>query len=168
MTANREGAGVSEADTKKVKLPTRTKIAIWWVFIVGALGIVGGIAFYFYLGQHPDAYTEVVMLFVLSVIVWGVVCLLPAIFLLMRRRWSWAVALSLLVLILIILILSNTFAFFIFVPVFYMHYGSIPYITYIIIYAVPLAVVLLDKRNYVAMIKSQAYRDEHIAEAVEP
>jgi len=160
---------VSEADTKNVKLPARTKIAIWWVFIVGALGIVGGIAWYSYWGQHPDFYTVFVLLFILLVIVWGVICLLPAIFLLMRRRWSWAVASSLLVLILIILILSNTFAFFnpIFIPVFYMHYGSIPYITYIIMYTIPLALVLLDKENYRVMMKSQAYRDEHTAEAVE-
>jgi len=65
----------SELIREKIFLPIKTKLAVYWILIIGIINIILGITFQIFEGIGP--------------LIWGVILFVFGCFLLERKKWAW-------------------------------------------------------------------------------
>jgi cation transport ATPase len=148
-------------NTPKAKLPTKTKIAVWWLIVVGValmifLLILSPYSFYFSFnaGQLQQAIIIAVILFIGSILYFA-----SGFFLLKRSKRVWIVVVTLLSIIAlcpigIYLYESIDFAKY---SEDATNYSEIPIILlpWALIYLTPLILTILDRKNYFKMVRQR-------------
>jgi hypothetical protein len=151
-----------KVNTAKTKLPTKTKIAVWWIFILGAVVVIVPLVS---LSSFSD-YTERDMIFfplLLTTLCVSFLYSLSGIFLMVRKTWAWNVAL--------VVITIELLSLFI-----YLHVeidldtfgGPILFVANILL-LIPFILILLDRKNYFEMVRQRelAKKDKKKARSVE-
>lgn len=145
----------------KAKLPTKTKIAVWWLIIIGAALIIflllwSSYSFYFAhnAGRLQQAIVIAVVLFIGSIFYFA-----SGFFLLMKGKRAWIVVVTLLSIIAICpigiyLYESIDFAKY---SEDAANYSEIPILLlpWALIYLTPLIIVILDRKNYFEMVRQR-------------
>lgn len=133
------------------KLPTKTKIAAWWILIVGAVGTtIATLCFMIWCTSMPDSqFTNTCFLPGLVIVAVGILYLLPSVLLLKRKSWAWIFAISVLTLELLFFTVFYTSSLF---PCSYCRSPHYEYTPIFIIYFVPLILIIIDRKNYFAMV----------------
>ena len=135
-------------NTPKAKLPTKTKIAAWWIF---ASGVAVFIVPLFSLSSFSDQAERDMTFLPLLLITLCIAFLysLPGIFLMVRKSWAWNVAIAILTI--------EVFSLFIYLHVeinLDMFGGPILFIANILL-LIPFILILLDRKNYFEMVRQR-------------
>lgn len=125
-------------------LPKKTKIAAWWIIVVGLLGTIVTIPVVGLQTWYSD-WTEWSQIFlVVACIIFGIglVYLLPGILFALNKRWAWTIAISILVM--------EIGGFSYFYAYGFVHDDPPPYplTPVFLLYLVPLTLATLDVRKY--------------------
>jgi hypothetical protein len=134
----------------KTKLPTKTKIAVWWTFIVG-LACVALTAFF--LGCSPEPESKNSLWIGIAV---ALLYIFPCALLYMKNKlaWKFAIAITSLELIiwLIYLIICAVDNYKAKRPIF----SDISFLIYpILLIIIPLILLILDRKNYFEMARQR-------------
>jgi hypothetical protein len=139
-----------KANRSEVSLPTKTKIAVWWLALCGMavvliliIGILTAVE-----GSNGAAYNLALIILIPAIIVIAILIILPLISLRMKKSWSWAVAVVLLSIYVtgdIIWLLSDLSNAGLLAP------G--------IVMLVPLALIILDRKNYSKIVRRRELKD---------
>ena len=117
--------------TSKAKLPTKTKIAVWWLVVFGIIVLIIAVTLYFPLDMgdwHPYLLNHT---HVLPMVIFGFFYMIPSLFQIIKEKWAWTVAVILLTLALI-----YPFGYYI----------RIPFLL------IPLVLIIVDRKNYFEML----------------
>ena len=142
------------ATIAKAKLPTETKIAVWWLIVVGnvltfwSLGLLF-FAFCYSLGSTMDAGPEVpnlVLYFFLPF--YGIFMFLSFVFLSTKGKKAWAITVIILVITIICFLGLNLYSLANHV------YYMITLISFLewLSCLFPLSLIILDRKNYFKMV----------------
>jgi len=147
----------------KKKLPKRTKFAVRWIFTLGIVGPIAttiGVFFWPYSGGTDEMIGLVQLFSIVISIFAGSIYILPAIFLIRRKRWSWIAAVIMLafgtisltgvVIWLAICALVSSYS------TWWQDYPFYRFIPTVFLYIVPLWFVLRDRRKYREMTEKSA------------
>ena len=134
--------------TSTSQLPIKTKIAIWWIFILGAIVIIVPLIS---LSSFSDyAERDMTFLPLLGITLCAVfLYTLSGIFLMIRKIWAWSIAVAVLITELCLLFI-------------YLHVeinldifgGPVLFVANILL-LVPFILVILDRKNYFAMARQR-------------
>lgn len=118
---------------EKPFLPTKTKIAAWWIRIIGGVGIVFSIIFRIW----P---IQVFILLIKFILPFSFLLFLSGCFLFWKRRMAWRSAVGILILGIISWI------------IFYLRIGMAPVSIFFVIFSpiflIPFILLLLDRKNF--------------------
>ena len=137
-----------KVNTPKANLPTKTKIAVWWVFILGvAVFIVPLISLSSFSDQSERDMTFLPLLLITLCIAF--LYSLSGILLIIRKKWAWNIAIAVLTV--------ELFSLFI-----YLHVeinldtfgGPILFIANILL-LIPFILIILDGKNYFEMVRQR-------------
>jgi cation transport ATPase len=117
------------------RLPIKTKIAVWWISVIGVAGTIAVIVIYL-VAQGPSVSISSSSLMYLSIFAAGIFYCLPALLLTLKRKTTWIAALVMLA----IGTLGLSGFYFWFIPSF-------------IIFLVPVVLVIVDAKKYLAMVE---------------
>lgn len=130
----------------KIKLPLKTKIAVWWLAVCGMavvliliIGILTAVE-----GSYGAAFNLALIIMIPAIVVMTTLIVLPIIALHMKRKWSWLVAVVLLSVYVtgdIIWLLSDL--------------SNADLLAPGIIMFVPLLLIILDRRSYFEMVRQR-------------
>lgn len=145
----------------KAKLPTKTKIAVWWLIIIGAALIIflliwSPYSFYFSFnaGQLKQAIVIALILFIGSIFYFA-----SSFFLLKRSKRAWIIVVTLLSIIALCPI-----GIYLYESIDFAKYSEdavnyseilIMLISWTLIYLIPLILVILDRKNYFSMLSQR-------------
>ena len=141
------------ATIAKAKLPTKTKIAVWWIRIIAMLMAIGGLIVLFVsVAKAPPMVKEEgsgILFFVVVAIILPIwlLFLLPSIFLPLRKTWGWITSMT---------ILSLEILSILGVCIYCATTDGLYYLQYtpsIILILIPLILILLDRKNYFEMVR---------------
>jgi hypothetical protein len=154
----------------KAKLPAKTKIAIWWLIVVGIVLTIGlsgllllAIIFSIPIDSEP-AVPNLVLYFFLPFC--GIFTLISGIFLRKESKQAWKVAA---VVLFIAIIYSLGICLYIVIH----HCDNLSYMIPIVlligsvIYLTPLIIIIVDRKNYFAMLYQRELKKELKAEKPE-
>jgi len=124
-------------------LPRNTSIAVWWIAVVGLVGTTTWIVFHLNTFELADARTTYEWNFSLLLkLVGGLLYLLPAILIELRKRWAWIVAV-------VMLVIESLFV------VAYIFGDKYYYLTPVfLLFAIPFMLIFFDRRNYRNMLRA--------------
>jgi hypothetical protein len=141
----------------KDKLPLKTHIAVWWIIIVGIIGTIAGMIIVACLSDpnFPDAFGNFLLRAMGIVVLFfiGLFYTLSGILLRLKKKWTWIVA---------IVILSVQFI--VLGPFFYGTLSNADFIPYVCAYLIPLILLILDAKNYWAMLEKVKVSTDEPAE----
>ncbi|MFA5374938.1 MAG: hypothetical protein WC455_04185 [Dehalococcoidia bacterium] len=129
----------------KSKLPIKTKIAIWWIFVLGVLVFIIPL---FALGYTNEEMILTPLLLLQNLCI-AFLYSLSGIFLIIRKTWAWNVAIAILTI--------EVFSLFIYLHVeinLDMFGGPILFAANILL-LIPLILIILDRKNYLEMVRQQ-------------
>ena len=135
----------------KAKLPIKTKVAVWWLIVVGVALIIflliwSSYSFYFAFnaGRLQQAVIIALVLFIGSIFYFA-----SGFFLLIIGKRAWIVVVTLLSIIAICPI-----GIYLYLSIDAANYSEIPIILlpWALIYLTPLVLLILDRKNYFAMV----------------
>ena len=132
----------------KAKLPTKTRITVWWIRIF-SIGIVISCAAYVLLCFRDPTFFDSAIYAVVFLPIW-ILFLLPSILLPRKRRWCWTTSIMILCLEIIIIL-----AVCIFGAIHYRYSYYLELIPIVIFYLVPFILIILDRKNYFEMLRQQ-------------
>jgi len=140
-----------EQKIDKTKLPTKTKIAVWWLAAwtlaaIPVMAIVGAIFFASGPLEGTAAGGWAVMFCILALMVAEILVFLPVIFLSMKRTWSLPVSGTMLV---VYVALNIIWVFSHLTDAMNALLSFIPGI----ILLVPLVLIIVDRKNYFEMLR---------------
>ncbi|MFA5055055.1 MAG: hypothetical protein WC562_02635 [Dehalococcoidia bacterium] len=128
----------------KIKLPLKTKIAVWWLAVCGMavvliliIGILTAVE-----GSYGAAFNLALIIMIPAIVVMTILIVLPIIALRMKSKWSWIVAVVLLSVYVtgdIVWLLSDL--------------SNADLLAPGIIMLVPLLLIILDRRSYFEMVR---------------
>ena len=124
----------------KAKLPTKTNIVVWWLFVTGTIMIIGFMASVPALTDWSSSINPRIYLLAVAV---GLLYLIPGILLCMKRNLSWISS---------IIILSAEAIPFLIMTIIFMN--PIP-IAGIVVVLIPLIFLILDRKNYFEMVRQR-------------
>ena len=133
--------------SQKPPFPIKTKIAAWWLIVVGVIMIsVDGAAFFFvkFFRGSPDSMLEFAIFLLFFV---GLIFLIPAWYLLKRKKWALTTLLITLFII-VILIAYVIFIGFVFNESHSIEQFLASNLPYFIPFLIPLILLLLDRKNF--------------------
>jgi hypothetical protein len=124
-------------------LPRKTSIAVWWIAIVGLVGTTTWIIFHLNTFELADARTTYEWgLLLLLKFVAGLLYLLPAILIELKKRWAWIAAV-------IILTIESLYI------VACIFWDSDYLLTLVFLpFAIPFLLIFFDRRNYRNMLRA--------------
>ena len=135
-----------EEPIMKIKLPLKTKIAVWWLAVCGMavvliliIGILTAVE-----GSYGAAFNLALIIMIPAIVVMTILIVLPIIALRMKRTWSWVVAVVLLSVYVtgdIVWLLSDL--------------SNADLLAPGIIMFVPLLLIILDRRSYFEMVRQR-------------
>jgi len=118
-----------------------TKIVAWWIIIAG----VSGAIFSLVLGSSAQGEMALLAVFWSFVVfIAALVYILPAIFLVLKRSWSWVSAFVILFIEVIVSFLSLLAL---------IDTDLVLWVVYFFINIIPFTLVILDSKNYWAMVE---------------
>jgi drug/metabolite transporter (DMT)-like permease len=123
---------------EKVSLPIKTKIAAWWLIIIGS----GFVVISFFIRVMPEGYLVFPILFSI-----GFFFFLAGLLLFLKKRWAWGFA------IIILIILTGVVIYFSTAGSNISSINSL-FNPLIIIPLIPLILLLLDRKNFCRGIKN--------------
>lgn len=134
----------------KTKLPTKTKIAVWWIFIVGVVFVALTALF---LGCSPEPESRNNLWIGIAV---GFLYILPGILFYVKNKLAWISAIVIisvdLIFWLIYLVLNAVDNYKAEHPVF----KDITFLIYpILLILIPLILLILDQKNYFEMVRQR-------------
>jgi hypothetical protein len=139
----------------KAKLPTKTKIAVWWIRIIAALVAIGGLIVLFVslttaapVVKEEGTGTFFFVVVVIVLPIW-LLFLLPSIFLASKKPWGWTTS---------IIMLSLEILGSLGVCIYFATTDGLYYLQYtpaIIILLVPLILIIIDRKNYFEMVRQR-------------
>jgi hypothetical protein len=132
----------------KTKLPRKTRIAVWWIRILSIVMFISCAAFVLFCFTGPDFFYGAFWALVFLP-VW-ILFLLPSILLPQKRHWCWTTSIILLCLEIIIIL-----AVCIFGAIHYRYSYYLELIPIVIFYLVPFALLILDRKNYIEMVRQR-------------
>jgi len=150
-------------DITKARLPIRTKVTIWWLFIMGIVVPIAWILSYL-IGSNSLDYLSLLFLqspWGFAILLVSISCLPPAILLLRKAKSDWKEAVIILS-IEIICFLSiglpylarlDNYDQFVFSQHFPYIFVSIPLL--LLSYLIPLILLILDRKNYFEMVRQR-------------
>ena len=144
-----------KVNTTRAKLPTKTKVAVWWIRIIAALVVIGGLIFSVvsFTTAAPVVKEDVsgIFAFVVAAIVLPIwlLFLLPSIFLVFKKNWGWTT--SIIMLSLEILGVWGVCIHFAISKGIY----CLQYTPATIFLLIPLILVILDRKNYFEMVRQR-------------
>lgn len=138
---------------EKITLPIKTKIAAWWMILLGGILLVvfllGLISFLRgdFSGGISGVFYAAFLIWILMISGPGMLLFLPGLFLLQRRKWAWKFALIILPIGMIIwLVFGVGWAFVLTTPP--VPRELVPFVIIDIITLGPLILVFLDRKNF--------------------
>ena len=137
-----------EQKINKIKLPTKTRIAVWWIRIFSIVIVISCAAYILFCFTDPTFFDSAIYALVFLPI-W-ILFLLPSILLPRKRRWCWTTSIIVLCLEIIIIL-----AVCIFGAIHYRYTYYLELISIVIFYLVPFALIILDRKNYFEMIRQR-------------
>jgi hypothetical protein len=140
----------------KSNLPTKTKIAVWWILIF-SIGIVISCAAYVLLCFKDPTFFDSAIYAIVFLPIW-ILFLLPSILLPRKRYWCWTTSIIILCLEIIIIL-----AVCIFGAIHYRYSYYLELIPIVVFYLVPFALIILDRKNYFEMVRQrelEKHKDE--------
>ena len=137
-----------EQKIDKTKLPTKTKIAVWWIRIFSIGIVISCIAQVLLCFTDPTLFDSAIYALVFLPI-W-ILFLLPSILLPRKRRWCWIISIIILSLEILIIL-----AVCIFGAIHYRYSYYLELIPIVIFYLVPFILIILDRKNYFEMHRQQ-------------
>jgi len=145
----------------KATLPLKTKIALWWIFVVGTIMVLL-LAFYFRLVLVPVLFSQEILL-VLIVLVAGILICGKN-----KNAWVYTVAMLSIEIIffLLLLIAYTTTARY---SYYYHSFSYIYHICCVLHMLIPLIFIILDRKNYFEMVRQLelSKKDNEKAKSVE-
>ena len=137
--------------TQKLALPTKTKIAAWWMIALGVIGIIFCIYLIFMFMRTRHDY-EQMAIFILLVVTFPTSLFLSSLgrLLFIKKKWAWWLLITVLF---ILTILPAREAFFEFVEFFELMYYFAEFtdwvsVVYVSLFFIPLVLLLLDRKNF--------------------
>jgi hypothetical protein len=124
----------------KAKLPTKTKIAMWWLFVTGIIMTIGFIASVPALTDWSSSINPRIYLLAVAV---GLLYISPGILLCIKRNLSWISS--------VVILAVEAIPFLIMTIIFV---NPIP-IAGIVVVLIPLILIILDRKNYFAMVRQR-------------
>jgi len=123
---------------EKVSLPTKTKIAAWWMIVIGG----GFVVISFFIRVMPEGNLVFPILFSISFFFF-----LAGLLLFLKKKWAWGFATIILIILTGVVIYFSTAGF---------NISSINSLfnPLIIIPLIPLILLLLDRKNFCRGIKN--------------
>jgi hypothetical protein len=136
----------------KTNLPIKTRIAVWWIFFVGVVGTIATLIAPQILPHSSDEmeWGMLSALLALVSIAVGFLYIIPSILLRRKKRARWKAAVA--ILFIGSLSFTGLIIFYAACPEYYPWYVFTPAV---IIYAVPLILVILDRKNYFEMVRQR-------------
>ena len=130
------------------KLPIKTKIAMWWIFV---LGVAVFIVPLFSLSSFSDQAERDMTFLPLLLITLGIAFLysLSGIFLMIRKIWAWNVAIAVLTIELLSLFIYTH------VQINLDTFGSPILFIANILLLIPFILIILDRKNYFEMVRQR-------------
>ena len=137
----------------KAKLPIKTKIATWWLIVIGVLLTILGVLYMFALflqsmwsTSGDDGRLYIVLL------LGGIFTFISGIFLSKESKWAWQIAAIVLIIAMICFI-----AGYLCLSIDSANYSKLPIILPVglLIYLTPLILIILDRKNYFEMVRQR-------------
>jgi len=128
------------------KLPTKTKIAAWWMIIFGIMGIIGttfGFIGYAIFGRGTAGSGETALLALLPVFIVGLPLLILGILISKRKKWAWILTLAIFILLEFCMWALKGCCTVDFLG----FQVSLPYNVFLLV-LVPFILLLLDRKNF--------------------
>ena len=130
-----------------VKLPTKTKIAVWWIYIISIAIAIAAFVVLILVSNFEDAQGPVWFVTVCIAFPIWLLLLIPGLLLPLKKRWCWTTSISVLSLEIICIIggciyLAETKG------VYFLEWSF-----FTIILFVPLILIILDRKNYFEMLR---------------
>jgi hypothetical protein len=147
-----------KVNTPKAKLPTKTRIAVWWMITVGIVLTIGFsglllVAILYSFGEEMDggsAVPNLVIYFFLPFC--GIFTFISGIFLFKKRSWKVAVT---------ILVIAIIYSLGTYLYIVIYHCDNLSYMITIavligsLIYLTPLILIILDRKNYFEIVRQR-------------
>ena len=132
----------------KAKLPMKTKIAVWWTFVLGIVVVIVPLLSFRLFSDYGERDMMFLPLLLITLCV-AFLFSLSGIFLMIRKLWAWNTA--------VVVLTIELFSLFI-----YLHVeinldtfgGPVLFIANILL-LVPFILVVLDRKNYFAMLRQR-------------
>jgi cation transport ATPase len=137
----------------KAKLPTKTKIAVWWLIAFGGILTILAILYIFelFLQTLWSSSADYGFLYIV-LFLGGIFTFISGIFLLKKSKRAWIVAVT-------VLVIATTCSIggYLQLAIDSANYSKIPIalLVGLLIYLTPLILVILDRKNYFEMIRQR-------------
>jgi hypothetical protein len=142
-----------EQKIDKTKLPTKTKIALGWIYIISIAIVIAALVVLISVSNFEDAQGPVLFVTVCIAFPIWLLFLLPGILLPLKKRWSWITSI-IIVSLEITGILGGCVYLATNVSVYLLQWSF-----FTIILFIPLILLVIDRKNYFEMLRQWVLKD---------
>ena len=139
-------------DKKGKKLPTKTKIAAWWMTILGIIGLIFSVFLIFMLIKETYDNAQIIIIFLLMFIFPpSLLIFFSGLVLFAKKRWAWWLSVVMIA-ILMIGLLAYFFVTEGWFPDFWVIWNLLVLVPLVLL-ILPLVLLLLDRKNFWKVIE---------------